>query len=306
MGSDTPPNILLEAIISVAPELKKRADLVILAHVSYFPKEAISGITFLPITEVISMQEAPLAAVRLKKNASICVGMQLLGEKTFDAFITGGNTGAFIACAKLFLSMLKGIDRPALLTLLPTQKNPLAVLDVGANITCKAKHLVQFASMGIAYQKSRGILNPRFSLLNNGIEENKGTSEIKEAYQSLKTMKNFAGNIEGREVFLGDIDLLVTDGFTGNIFLKTVEGISSYILHLLNQMPTPVVRDLQQHLNYAEYPGAFLAGIDGIALKYHGNSSPLSLTQSIKAALQLVEHQFLDQIKSELQNSLSS
>jgi phosphate acyltransferase len=289
MGSDTSPDVLLDPILAFSHEFKDAVQLTVLADQNYSKKIDAPYVTVVCCDDVITMEDDPLVAVRRKKNSSLCRGMHMLKNRELDAFITGGNTGALLACAKLFFPMLEGIDRPALMTLLPTQKKPLAVLDVGANVQCKAEHLIQFAQMGIAYQKSRGIREPRVALLNNGTEETKGTPELREAFQQLKKYKYFIGNIEARDVFLGDIDVLVTEGFTGNIFLKTVEGVGSYLLRLLDTAAPP----LRAHLNYAEYPGALLSGIDGIALKCHGNVSPEGVTQTLKTALSLISHNFL-------------
>ncbi len=187
------------------------------------------------------MDDDPLIAVRRKKDSSLCQGLQYLKEKKIDAFVSAGNTGALLFAAKTTLKTLKGIDRPALLALLPTKKKEVAVLDVGANLSLKPDHIVQFAQMGIAYQKSRGIENPIVGLLNIGIEAKKGTPQLQEAYLKLDAMNRdqpfFAGNIEGKDVFHGNIDVLVTDGFTGNVFLKTAEGIAAFILEQLEQAP---------------------------------------------------------------------
>lgn len=217
-----------------------------------------------------------------------------------------------MACAKIELPELPSIERPALLTLLPTKETQIAVLDVGANTSYKAKHLVQFAAMGIAYQKGRGIEMPTVGLLNIGSEAKKGTLELQLAYNELLHLSHrknssflFSGNIEGRDVFQSKIDVLVTDGFTGNVFLKTAEGIATVILEELqisnaDERLHGALSGLRQRLHYAEHPGAILCGIDGIVLKCHGSSNPMSLIRSITTAKRLVHHSFLAQAKEEL------
>lgn len=215
------------------------------------------------------MEDAPLAAIRSKRGSSLCIGIRMLKEGLLQAFISAGNTGALIACAKIELPELPGVERPALMTLLPTRLGEMAVLDVGANTTYKVKHLVQFAAMGVAYQKSRGIEVPKVGLLNIGSEARKGTPELQLAYNELLALSkkknasfSFSGNIEGRDVFNGEIDVLITDGFTGNVFLKTAEGIAAVIMEELHspliQESSPQVKEilahLQQRLHYAEYP----------------------------------------------------
>jgi glycerol-3-phosphate acyltransferase PlsX len=236
----------------------------------------------------------------------------MLKSHKIDAFISAGNTGALMAGAKILLPMLEGIERPALLTLLPTKNKPVAVLDVGANVACKPHHLVQFAKMGLAYQKSRGIVCPTVGLLNIGSEKEKGTENVKEAYEALLELNGketiFLGNIEGREVFEGKVDVLATDGFTGNIFLKTAEGIAAFILDRLNDAVLSsaapelkvAVNHLEQLLHYAEYPGAILCGVDGIVVKCHGHSNEHAFINGIKGAIRLVEHKFLEKIKKQL------
>jgi|JI10StandDraft_1071094.scaffolds.fasta_scaffold03989_16 glycerol-3-phosphate acyltransferase PlsX len=266
--------------------------------------------------EVIEMEDDPLHAIRKKKNASMCLGMQLLKEKKLDALISTGNTGALIASAKTTLPMIEGISRAALITLLPTQKHPVAVIDVGANIECTPTHLVHFAKMGVAYQKSRGIKKPTVGLLNIGTEEKKGRRELRETYQLLQNFSPddspFLGNIEGKEVFTGEINVLVTDGFTGNVFLKTAEGISSFILKTLKKNKSlipfskPLLKRLEDELYSAESPGAILCGVDGIILKCHGDSTPESLKDAFHGALALVESHFLSKLKFEMTRSFGS
>lgn len=260
--------------------------------------------------EVIEMDDDPLISIRKKRGASMFTGMKLLKEKKIDALLSTGNTGALIASATMTLPMLSGISRAALITLLPTQKDPVAVIDVGANIECSPVHLVHFAKMGIAYQKSRGIKKPIVGLLNIGTEEKKGRRELRETYQLLQEFNQeeapFAGNIEGKEVFTGNIHVLVTDGFTGNIFLKTAEGISSFILETMHKNKSlipfskPLLKRLEEELYSAEYPGAILCGVDGIIVKCHGDASPEALKYGFKGAVKLVQNDFLSKIKSQL------
>jgi glycerol-3-phosphate acyltransferase PlsX len=256
------------------------------------------------------MEDNPLYAVRRKKDSSLYLGVQMLKEGYLDAFISSGNTGALMAASKLLLSTLPGVDRPALLSLLPTRKTEIAVLDVGANTSYKAKHLLQFALLGAAFQKSRGIAHPKVGLLNVGAEAKKGTPELRTVYESLKKMPSppflFIGNIEAREVFQGGIDVLVTDGFTGNVFLKTAEGIAVVILDELEESMreqefsplNPTLTKLRHHLHFAKYPGALLAGVDGIVIKCHSNASFDSVLSSITSAVRLTQHHFLDSIKN--------
>lgn len=312
MGSDSSPRELLEAVLSYSSNHHLPSG----CHLVFFGTEEIFTASSLPpriesypVTEVIGMEEAPLTAVRTKKNSSLCTGIRLLKEGKLDAFISAGNTGALLASATLALPLIPGIVRPALLTLLPTKNKELAVLDVGANTICRADLLIQHACLGIAYQHSRGILLPKVGLLNIGSEACKGTPELKEVYSTLEKMSQapsakfaFIGNIEGRDAFHGEIDVLVTDGFTGNVFLKTAEGIAAVILEQLQQDKTLMLTEVCKRLNYAEYPGALLCGVEGIVIKCHGNISSQSLTRSISTACQLLENSFLKRVCASMAN----
>jgi glycerol-3-phosphate acyltransferase PlsX len=307
LGSEVPPLELLKAVIAFRPALKSSIQLTLLGTEDVFQNIGPSprGIVFYSVAQTIRMEDDPLYAIRHKKRSSLYLGVQMLKEQYLNAFISAGNTGALMAASKLLLSTLPGVQRPALLTLLPTRTSDLAVLDVGANTSYKAKHLIQFAHMGIAFQKSRGIAIPKVGLLNIGSEAKKGTPELRIAYEALKEASGcaftFVGNIEAREVFHGGIDVLVTDGFTGNIFLKTAEGIGMVILEELeaavrekDPLIKETVAELRSHLHYAEYPGALLCGVKGIVIKCHGNATTQSVLSSIHSAARLVEHRFLE------------
>lgn len=312
MGSENSPQILLETASSLALQLPKNIQLVMIGAKEWSDG---SSLPYIATSQTIEMDDAPLSAVRLKKDSSMCVGLRMLKNKKIDAFVSAGNTGALVFGAKAILSMMPGLLRPALLALMPTKRSPLAVLDVGANVQCKAIHLVQFALMGAAYQRARGMALPRVGLLNIGSEAMKGTSEIRLAYQELQRLSSrpnpffsYAGNIEGKVVFNGDVDVLITDGFTGNVFLKTAEGLASLVLDRLNEnLPQDVLdrmqeelRDLKRHLHYAEYPGALLCGVAGIVIKCHGYSSPKAFASGIREAARIAEEGFLEILQNNL------
>lgn len=310
MGGDTPPEDLFQGVIQLINE-KFDAEMIVIAT-SDVLQDIDSPVEVMRAKDVIEMDDDPLLAVRRKKESSMAIGLQLLKEKRIDAFISVGNTGALLLTVKRHLPKLPGIDRPALLAILPTLGKEIAVLDVGANLSLKPKHLYQLASMGIAYQTSRGVKNPTVGLLNIGSESKKGTAYHQEVYQALEALNRdtptFIGNIEGKQAFRGDIDVLVTDGFTGNIFLKTAEGCAAFILDEIEQKSltntTPEIKSmllkLKTRLHWTEYPGAILAGIDGVVVKCHGDSSPIALMNGIKGAYRLVKHDFLNQIKKQL------
>ncbi len=291
MGSDNAPAALAAAGASLLPSLPSNVQLLAIGTPDFAKCAETLGLSFHPSKETIAMDENPLLALRRKKQASVCVGLRLLKEGRLDAFVSAGNTGALVSASKFILGTLPSILRPALLALMPTKKEPVAVLDVGANLQAKAAHLVQFSRLGAAYQQARGIAHPRIGILNIGSEASKGTSELRLAYKALSGEPGFAGNIEGKSVFDGEVDVLVTDGFTGNVFLKTAEGIASLVLDRLQAHPSlqdtrARLSDLQRHLHYAEHPGALLCGVAGAVVKCHGYSTPQAFANGIRGAVE--------------------
>jgi len=305
MGGDEPPSAFLDAIFGLKDELKDTVHLVIFgskdicAQVETRDDPTLSSRI---ASGVIEMDDNPLTAIRTKKQASMPLGLKALSSGEIDAFVTTGNTGALIAASQLFLTNLGGIERPALLTSLPTKRGIMAVLDVGANVTSTPEQLLQFAKMGIAYQLSSQIKAPKVGLLNIGVETHKGTPLQKKAFDlfSKELGPSFLGNIEGHEAFDGNVDVLVTDGFTGNVFLKTAEGVSTLHLSKLASFAPKSAGDLKRLLHDADTAGALLAGVGGIVIKCHGNAHPLALANGIKKAHSLIEGSFLQKIKDTL------
>lgn len=310
MGNGTSPRGLLEGILSSRKSIPADVCLCFLGSSEVFQGIPLPPMTeFLITEEVIEMEDAPVTAVKRKKRSSLVQGTLMLQAHTLDALISAGNTGALLTAAKLKIPMLPGIRRPALLALIPTKQDSLAVLDVGANASYKPEHLLAFACMGAFYQKMRGISSPRIGLLNIGVEAQKGTPELKKVYEKLPTLEKLGckvvGNMEARDAFEGEIDVLVTDGFTGNVFLKTAEGIASVLLSKieeeLNALKAPGLENafhlLRKRLKYTEYPGALLVGIDSILIKCHGNPTASNLVHSIHHAHHLITHHFLETLK---------
>lgn len=293
MGNESDPQRLLKALGEI-PELLPE-EIVPIGTKEY----ETPLFDYVVADEVIEMDEMPLVSLRKKKRASMLEGLRLLQKGEIQAFVSLGNTGALVSGSKMLLRAFKSILRPALITLMPTRKKPIAVLDVGANVQAKSKHLVQFATLGTLYQKARGILAPKVGLLNIGTESLKGTSELQEAfYQLQKDPKiDFVGNVEGKTVFEGNVDVLVTDGFTGNVFLKTAEGIASLILDSLGADPS---HSSFQSLHYSAYPGALLLGVQGVVIKCHGYSTETGFKNALVSAKELVEGHFLQKISNAL------
>lgn len=328
LGSDSSPQVLFEGVVQVAKLLNHSHILIVLAtqavadpiqklYASFLNQTSHAQIIFQIVQEEILMSDDPLSAVRHKKHSSLVTGIKLLKKKQIDAFVSTGNTGALLASASLSLPHLRGIRRPALLACLPTRKKAIVVIDVGGNVYCKAQQLVQFARLGVAYQIYLGLVKlPRVGLLNIGIESKKGTNEVREAYQILKqtceeTVSKgeappmlFAGNVEAREIFEGNIDVLVTDGFTGNVLLKTIEGFSGLIFNALEvyleEKSSSLLTDFNKTFDYKAYPGAVLCGVDGIIVKCHGNSSAQGFASGIQEAVQLIHKEFIQKIKQQL------
>lgn len=323
MGGDSPPEILFEGVVQAANECKEIDSLLVLATqgtIDSLPKRLTKiVIDFFPVPEFITMDDSPLYAVRRKIKSSIVQGMQLVQRQEVDAFVSAGNTGALIMAARKWIDPIQQTLSPALLTFFPTKKEPMVVLDVGGTLTALEHQLRQYALLGAAFQRSySAIKKPRVGLLNIGTESKKGTEPIRQAYASLQklaaTRKNFpftfVGNIEGKEAFLGKVDVLVTDGFTGNLFLKTAEGISSFIFEELkqeacalnNSLYPQISSRLQKQFGYDEYPGAILCGVDGIVMKCHGYSTAKAMYSTIQGAAVLIQKGLLQKIKAECQS----
>ena len=255
-------------------------------------------------SERVEMEDAPAAALRRKPDSSISVGLRLLREGKADAFFSAGNTGAVMAQSLLTLGRIPGVLRPAIATIFPTKRQLCILMDVGASVDCKPAHLVQFAMMGCVYARDMfKVENPRVGLLNIGEEPSKGNEQARETYAELaKTGLNFIGNVEGRDILNGGADVVVTDGFIGNILLKFSESVLDFInfgMKLeLKQSPLaragalllrPGLKRMRRRLDYAEYGGAPLLGVNGISIIGHGRSSAKAVKNAIRAAKTAVE-----------------
>ena len=319
MGGDNSPHDVFSAVMDVLKEIKTPVNFVIFGLKNTFnsfkkvTSQHVHSIEFVETKEVINMDEEPLFAVRRKKQSSMFEGIRRLASKDLHAFISTGNTGALVAIASITLNSLPGIDRSALLASLPTKRGCVTVLDVGAHVSSTPKRFLQLARMGIAYQRCIfNVQSPTVGLLNIGEEECKGTKETCEAYNSLKAFYNdvektiFVGNVEGRDVFEGKVDVLVTDGFSGNVFLKASEGAIDFVIDRLQNV-YPANRQVEKSLKlfdsirYCSYPGAILCGVDGILVKCHGYSDAKSVIKSIHNVIHLIEVDFVEKMRSHLE-----
>ncbi len=266
----------------------------------------------------IQMAEPPVNAVRTKKDASMVVGMQMTAEGKGDAFITAGSTGAAVAGGTLIVRRAQNVLRPALAPILPTTKGGVLLVDCGANVDCKPVFLQQFAIMGSIYMKNVvGIPNPRVGLINNGAEEEKGNSLTKEAYQLLKgTNINFVGNAEGRDILSGNYDVVVCDGFVGNVLMKFMEGCASFLFGMIKEellssartkigaaLAKPAFTGLKKQLDYTEYGGALLLGANKGIIKAHGSSNAKAIKNAIRQAREFTKMDLVEKIKKDLQDN---
>lgn len=300
MGGDNSPDEIIKGCVQTVDELE--SEIILIGDESkinekvkdFYGKDSIAEVnpklTVKNASEVISNHESPTEAIRSKKDSSMVVGFKMLKDGEGDVFISAGSTGAFMAGGLLLVGRIKGIDRPALCPILPSHSGKgFMLIDSGANTNCRPNNLLQFAQMGSVYMKNvKHVENPVVGLLNIGAEEGKGNDLMKETYIKLDEDQsiNFYGNVEGRYMFDDDVDVVVTDGFTGNVALKTIEGMGLMITKLLKEELTkswwssfltlllkPYLKKFKKRMDYSEYGGALLLGIKKPMIKCHGSAN---------------------------------
>ena len=266
-------------------------------------------LTIVEAPDVIEMTDKPSAVVRGKPNSSMAVGLRLQADGQSDAFVSAGSTGAQMVASTVLLRMHAGLERPAIVTLFPSARKPVAVLDSGANVDCDAEELVQFARLGATYVECLlGRANPAVGLLSIGEEPEKGNAVTKEAHQLLQASGlNFIGNVEGRDLPAGGtereaVDVVVCDGFVGNVVLKFYEAIAPLMIGTLRTagVSAEQLQAALKHLDYSEYGGAPLLGVKGVSIISHGKSSPRAIKNAVKVAVQAVVSRMNDQIGARL------
>ena len=300
MGGDNAPDANIKGAIKAITQIKADVTLIgkeeiIRAKVKEFTGKEIEEISerlkIKNATETIEMEDQPTVAIKHKKDSSMVVGFKMLKNGEGDVFISAGNSGALLAGATLLVGRIKGIDRPALAGILPAYKSQLLLIDSGSNTNCKPINLLQFAQMSTIYLRNTfGIEHPAIGLLNIGTEETKGNELVKESYKLLKEKSeelgvNFIGNVEGRDAFSGKVDAIVTDGFTGNVFLKTTEGLGKFVKRTLTESLTqnliskictvpclPAINRFKKTMDYKSYGGALFLGVKKPVVKAHGSS----------------------------------
>jgi phosphate acyltransferase len=320
MGSDNAPQVEVEGAVRAAGEFGIHVVLVGQEPAIREALEQHEGAAELPIeiapaSEVVTMEEPALQAVRRKKDSSIRVGVNMMRDGEVAGVVSAGNTGAVMATAKMVAGVLPVVARPVLTAVFPTQKGkPSIVLDVGANVDCKPLHLEQFAIMGDIYSRVIfGVRRPRIGLLSIGEEDTKGNELTREVFKALKQAPlNFVGNVEGRDIFEGEVDVIVCDGFTGNVALKLSEGLIQATTTMLGQelqktlaaqvgyiLARKAFQQFKKRLDYSEYGGAPLLGIKGIGIVCHGRSNANAIKNAIRVAHEFCEHRVNEAIERE-------
>ncbi|GAB6074485.1 phosphate acyltransferase PlsX [Nautilia lithotrophica] len=317
MGGDFGPAPIIEGVARAlekkdfTPYLVGKEDII----KELLPKKYHSRVRFINSEDVIGMHESATEALK-RKESTIYKSIELLKSGEVEGVVSAGHSGASMSLATLRLGRIKGIKRPAIVTFMPTIKKKYSlVLDVGANVDCDASNLYQFALMGEVYAKV--VLNtsdPKIGLLSNGEEKSKGNSVTKEAYSLLENFDNFIGNVEGGDIFKGDVDVIVTDGFIGNIVLKTSEGVADTIGKLIKEeirnsgilqkigalLLKPVFKGLKKATDYAEYGGAPLLGVNGCVIISHGKSNSKAIKNAIFQAMKYIENDVTNKIQESL------
>ena len=329
MGGDNAPDANIKGTIKAVNQIKADVTLIgkeeiIRSKIKEFSgkelEEISERIKIKNATETIEMEDQPTVAIKHKKDSSMVVGFKMLKEGEGDVFISAGNSGALLAGATLLVGRIKGIDRPALAGILPAYKSQLLLIDSGSNTNCKPINLLQFAQMSTIYLRNTfGIKHPAIGLLNIGTEETKGNELVKESYQLLKEKSkeldiNFVGNVEGRDAFSGEIDAIVTDGFTGNVFLKTTEGLGRFVKKTLSESLTqniiskictvpclPAINRFKKTMDYKSYGGALFLGVKKPVVKAHGSSDEELFEFTIKQAEKFVENKAVEKMIEEFE-----
>lgn len=329
MGGDNAPDANIKGALNAINKIKAEVILIgkeriIREKIKEFTGKEIEEVSdrlkIRNATETIEMTDTPTVAIKHKKDSSMVVGFKMLKEGEGDVFISAGNSGALLTGATLLVGRIKGIDRPALAGILPAYKSQLLLIDAGSNTNCKPINLLQFAQMSSIYLKNTfGIERPTIGLLNIGTEETKGNELVKESYKLLKEKSeeldiNFVGNVEGRDAFSGEINAIVTDGFTGNVFLKTTEGLGKFVKRSLTESFTknllskilsipalPAIKRFSKVMDYKSYGGALFLGVKKPVVKAHGSSDSLLFEYTLIQAEKFVENKAVDKMIEEFE-----
>ncbi len=306
MGGDYAPKEIIKGALEALQDIEE--DIVLIGdkkEINKFLKgyEFLDRIEIFHSPEKVYMDESPTKAILKKKNSSIKIAFELLNQKKVDAVVSAGNSGAFVASAIFNLGLIKGIEKPAIASILPGKKGRFILIDSGANVDCKVQNLYQFALMGSALASSfLNIEEPKIGLLSIGEEENKGNRLVRQGHDLFKKSNfNFVGNVEGTSIFENVADVIVCDGFVGNIALKIAEGTAQYIKDWILKKETLLLMDSNK-LDYEEYGGGVLLGINGLGIICHGRSSSKAIKNAIIMASIFFRNNILDKFLAELSN----
>lgn len=311
-------------VIKTNPNLKLLIigdEVAIKAALAVFKIEQHPQISIIHATEIVAMDEPPTHALRTKKDSSMRVAINLVKQGQAQACVSAGNTGALMATARFVLKTLPGIDRPAIIAALPAVNGKTRVIDLGANVDSCAEHLFQFAVMGTALiQAVEQLPKPKVGLLNIGVEEIKGNDQVKRTAQLLTAcpLMNYVGYVEGDQIYTGMVDLVVCDGFVGNVALKTSEGLAKFMLKMLKEsfshniiakisgiLALPALRHLKKKMDPARYNGASLIGLNGIVIKSHGGANELAFQYAILEAVLQAENNVVDLVRNQIADFIS-
>ncbi len=324
MGGDHAPSVNVEGAVETVKE-HDDIDVTLVGNSELIKKELgnkrfpENRILLEHASQVVEMNESPTTAIRRKKDSSIRIGIELVKSGRADAFVSAGHSGVIMATSLLLLRTAPGVDRPAIATIMPTIKDTFVLLDAGANVDCKPENLLEFALMGNTYCKLvLGRSEPRVALLSIGEEDTKGNELTKEAFKLIRRTKiNFIGNIEGKDIFTGRADVVVCDGFIGNIALKISEGLAETVLKMLKREITsvstgrvgyllmkPAIRNFKRRTDYDEYGGAPLLGINGVSIISHGRSSAKAIKNALRVAADFAAKKVPQAISADIADNL--
>ena len=314
-GGDNAPKEVVKGAINA---IKDNQNLIVyLVGVEELIKKELEGVEYdserlkiVNATEIIAMSEAPVAAIRKKKNSSIVIGLQMVKNKEADAFVSCGSTGAILVGGQVIVGRIKGVDRPPLAPLIPTAKGFALLIDCGANVDSKPINLLQFAKMGSIYMnKMMGVENPKVGIVNIGAEEEKGNALVKDTFPLLKGCPeiNFIGSVEARDIPSGDVDVIVCDAFVGNVILKLYEGLSATLISKIKEsmlsnarskiggaLVKPALRGTVKSFSSSEYGGAPLLGLKGLVVKGHGNSKAKEIKNALNQCIRFKQSGMLE------------
>lgn len=322
MGGDFAPEEIIKGSIEARAAFRVKIKLVgnkdKIKKVAASSQLNLDGIEIVPSSQEVSMNESPSEILKKKRNSSIFIGLELASMGQGNAFLSAGNTGAVMACSLFNMKRIENVLRPAIAVVIPLADRKFVLIDAGANADCKPQYLKQFAIMGKIYSENiLGIDNPRVALVNIGEEEKKGSELVVESYRLLKSYPkiNFIGNIEGRELFEGAADVVVCDGFVGNVILKSIEGLANFFFGEIKQILTSGIRAklsalglrnsftmMKKRFDYEEYGGAQLLGLNGLVIISHGSSKSRAIKNAIKVAIEGLKTNITRKINEEINN----